>query len=279
MAKSPIIITLIWLEQIIAANLSEVFPNMKVIGAYPFRIIRDASLQGNGLEMDEPFESMEQSIQQLSIQRREFGAVVQVAIYKDMPDSIRDLLAEILRADPSDFFIKGSPLGLRSLWEVYDSVERDDLKYRHYEPAIPKVFRHISRSQDIFELIQRGNILLHHPYDAFSPVVNFLTWAARDPKVSAIKQTFYQFGQDSPIVKALMNASVRGKEVTALVELKATFDEESNMGWARLLEQSGVRVIHGLPGLKTHCKIGMVLRQEKTGVRHYLHLSTGNYNA
>ncbi len=269
----------IWLEQIIIAHLAEVFPDMKVIAAHPFRIIRDGALPVNGREVDAPFESIEESIELLNIQRREFGAVVQVAIYKDMPDAIRDLLAEILRVDPDDFYIKGNPLGLRSLWQLYNSVERDNLKYRHYEPAVPKVLKQSLYSRDIFSTIRRGNILLHHPYDSFSRVVDFLTLAARDPKVLSIKQTLYRVGQDSPIVKALMDASVRGKQVTALIELKATFDEESNMGWARLLEQSGVQVIHGLPGFKTHCKIGMVVREEKKGVRGYLHLATGNYNA
>ncbi len=162
---------------------------------------------------------------------------------------------------------------------MYSSVERDDLKYHHYEPAIPKVFRHVSDSRDIFGAIRAGNILLHHPYDAFSPVIDFLRLAAQDPKVLTIKQTLYRVGKDSPVVEALMDASMRGKEVTAVIELKATFDEESNMGWARLLEQSGVNVTHGLPGFKTHCKIGMVVRQEKEGIRRYVHLATGNYNA
>jgi polyphosphate kinase len=268
----------IWLEQIIIANLAEVFPDMKVIAAHPFRIIRDAAPKVGELEADDSFESIQESIQQLSIQRREFGAVVQVAVYKDIPDVIRGLLAEILRVDPDDFYVKGNPLGLRSLWQLYSSVERDDLKYHHYEPAIPKVFRHVSDSRDIFGAIRAGNILLHHPYDAFSPVIDFLRLAARDPKVLTIKQTLYRVGKDSPVVEALMDASMRGKEVTAVIELKATFDEESNMGWARLLEQSGVNVIHGLSGFKTHCKIGLVVRQEKEGIRRYVHLATGNYN-
>jgi polyphosphate kinase len=269
----------VWLEQIVAAHLSEVFPDTKVIEAHPFRIIRDAALQDGELDVESPFESIEESIQQLSIHRREFGAVTQVAIYKDMPEAIRDLLAEILRIGLDDFYITGRPLGLRSLWELYNNVERDDLKYQHYKPTIPRVFKHASHPRDIFSAIRRGNLLLHHPYDAFSPVVDFLTFAARDPKVLAIKQTLYRVGQDSPVMKALMEASVRGKEVTAFVELKATFEEETNMAWARLLEQSGVNVVHGLPEYKTHAKMGMVVRQEKEGVRRYLHLATGNYNA
>jgi polyphosphate kinase len=269
----------IWLEQIIIAHLEEVFPDMKVIEVHPFRIIRDAALQVHELEADELFGSVEESIQYLNIQRREFGAVTQVAIYKNMPDAIRTLLAEILEVGSDDFYIKGNPLGLSSLWELYSSVRRADLKYRPYKPVVPKVFKRMVRPRDVFETIQQENVLLHHPYDSFSPVVDFLTFAARDSKVLTIKQTLYRVGQDSPVVKALMDASVRGKEVTAVIELKATFDEESNMGWARLLEQAGVNVIHGVPGFKTHCKIGMVVRQEAEGLRRYLHLATGNYNA
>jgi polyphosphate kinase len=268
----------IWLEQIIIDNLEDVFPEAKVMAVHPFRIIRDAALRADELDSYDPLEDPEESIQQLNIQRREFGAVMQVAIYPDMPDTIRNLLAEILKVDPQDFFVKGNPLGLRSLWQLYDGADRDDLKYREYKPAIPKAVRRISRPADIFAAIREGNILLHHPYDSFSPVVDFLSLAARDPKVLSIQQTLYRVGQDSPVVKALMDASIRGKEVTAVIELKATFDEEYNMSWAHLLEQSGVNVIDGVAGLKTHCKIGMVLRQDKDGLRRYLHVATGNYN-
>lgn len=268
----------IWLEQIIIANLAKVFPDLKVVALHPFRIIRDAAVHVDEREAYDLFENIENSIQQLNIQRREFGPVMQVAIYHDMPDEIRNLLAEILKVDPQDFYVKGSPLGLRSLWQLYTTVEREDLKYKEYEPAVPKVFKRASHPRDVFGAIRQGNILLHHPYDSFSTVVDFLTFAAQDPKVLSIKQTLYRVGQDSPVAKALMDASMRGKEVTAVIELKATFDEESNIGWANLLEQAGVNVIHGLPGFKTHCKIGMVVRQEKEGLRRYLHLATGNYN-
>ena len=276
--KAPDRYYFIWLEQIIIANLGKLFPDQKVVAVHPFRIIRDAALHEDELESFDLFENIEESIQRLNLQRREFGPVMQVAIYSDMPDSIRDLLADILKVDPQDFYVKGSPLGLRSFWQLYTTVERDDLKYPPYEPAVPKVFKRASHPRDIFGAIRKENILLHHPYDSFSPVVDFLNFAARDPKVLAIKQTLYRVGQDSPVVNALMEASRNGKEVTAVIELKATFDEESNMTWAHLLEQAGVNVVHGLPGYKTHCKIAMVLRQEKEGLRRYVHLSTGNYN-
>ena len=269
----------IWLEQIIIANLNKVFPDLKVIAVHPFRIIRDAAVHLDDLDAYDLFENIEVSIQRLSLQRQEFGPVMQVAIDKSMPEDIRNLLAEILKVDQQDFYVKGNPLGLRSLWQLYSSVERDDLKYKEYKPTVPKVFKRATHPRDIFGAIQRENLLLHHPYDSFSPVVDFLTFAAQDPRVTAIKQTLYRVGQDSPVIQALMNASMNGKEVTAVIELKATFDEESNMGWAHLLEQAGVNVVHGLPGFKTHSKLGMVVRQEKEGPRRYLHVATGNYNA
>lgn len=275
--KSSETYSFIWLEQIIMDNLKEVFPDGKILAVHPFRIIRDAA-RVDDLEIYDPLDNVELSIQQLSIQRREFGAVMQVAIYPDMPESIRNLLSELLTVDQQDFFVKGNPLGLRSLWQLYNTVERDDLKYREYKPVVPQSLKKISRPQDLFTAIKQGNILLHHPYDSFSPMVDFLTLAARDPKVISMYQTLYRVGQDSPIVKALMDAAIRGKAVTAVIELKATFDEESNMGWAHLLEQAGVNVAHGLPGLKTHSKLSMVIRQEKDGLHRYMHMSTGNYN-
>jgi polyphosphate kinase len=269
----------LWLEQIITANLEDVFPDEKVLGVHPFRIIRDAAMRVDDLETYDPLDNVEESIQQLSLQRREFGAVMQVAIYEDMPQEIRALLSEVLQVDPQDFYVKGNPLGLRSLWDLYNDVEREDLKYRPYKPAVPKALKRISHSRDFFGAIRQGDILLHHPYDSFTPVADFLSFAARDPRVISIQQTLYRVGNDSPIIRALMEASMLGKKVTAVIELKATFDEESNLGWAHLLEQSGVNVVHGLADLKTHCKLAVVTRQEKDGTRRYLHLGTGNYNA
>lgn len=269
----------LWLEEIIIANLETVFPEDKVLAVHPFRIIRDAALRVDDLETYDPLDTIEESIQQLNIQRREFGAVMQVAIYEDMPGEIRSLLSGLLQVDPQDFYVKGSPLGLRSLWELYNAVDRDDLKYRPYKPVISRALKQVSRPRDLFDAIQQEDILLHHPYDSFSPVVDFLSYAARDPKVISIQQTLYRVGHDSPVIRALMDAAMRGKQVTAVIELKATFDEASNMGWAHLLEQAGVNVVHGLPDLKTHCKLAVVARREKEGIRRYLHLATGNYNA
>ncbi|MCX6065595.1 MAG: polyphosphate kinase 1 [Chloroflexi bacterium] len=264
----------VWLEQVIAANLASLFPGMHVMAGYPFRIIRDADVEIQELEADDLLETMQQSIR-----RRKFGSVVQVAINENMPAGIRDLLVDNLEIHHNDLFVLESPLGMSSLWQLYNQVERHDLKIPAYKPRIPRVLKNSALGNDIFDAIRQGNILIHHPYDSFTPVIDFLNAAARDPQVLAIKQTLYRVGQNSPVVEALLEASERGKQVAVLVELKARFDEESNIGWARMLEQAGVHVVYGLVGLKTHSKIAMAVRQEGEGIRRYLHLATGNYNA
>ena len=262
-----------WIEQIIIANVNTLFLGMEIVAVHPFRIIRDADIEIQELEADDLLETMQQSIR-----RRKFGSVVQIAIYEDMPQNIRDLLVENFENHPSQLFVLNSPLGLSSMWQLYNQVERYDLKYPNYNPGVPHVFKHATLSNDIFDAIRQENILVHHPYDAFSPVVDFLKAAARDPHVLAIKQTLYRVGQNSPVVGALLEASERGKEVAVLVELKARFDEQSNIEWARRLEEVGVHVVYGLVGLKTHSKIAMVIRKEGDGIRRYTHLATGNYN-
>ena len=263
----------VWLEQLIAANIGLLFPGMEVLAVYPFRIIRDADVEIQEIEADDLLETMQQSIR-----RRRFGSVVQVAIYDSMPENIRRLLLENLRIKSSDLFVQTKPLGLVGLWNLYNSVERYDLKYPPYQPRVVPQFRNVELADDVFTAIRQGDILLHHPYDSFSSVIDFLNAAARDPQVLAIKQTLYRVGYNSPVVEALLEASERGKQVAVLVELKARFDEESNIGWARTLEQAGVHVVYGLVGLKTHCKVAMVVRQEGDGIRRYVHLATGNYN-
>ncbi len=264
----------VWLEQLIIANLAGLFPGLEVVAAYPFRIIRDADVEIQEIEADDLLESMQQSIR-----RRKFGSVVQVEIYEDMPDPIRDLLIDNLEIRQNDIFILPAPLGLSSLWQIYNNVERHDLKFPLYHPVVPRFFENAVMAGDIFEVIRERNVLLHQPYDSFTPVIDFLKAAARDPDVLAIKQTLYRVGQNAPVVDALLEASERGKQVAVLVELKARFDEESNIGWAKMLERMGVHVVYGLMGLKTHCKVTMVVRKEGEGIRRYLHLGTGNYNA
>ena len=264
----------VWLEQIIGANLASLFPGLEVVAAYPFRIIRDADLEIQELEAGDLLETMQQSVR-----RRKFGSVVQVEVYDSMPENIRELLIDNLEIRQNDVYVLSAPLGLSSLWQIYNDVERHDLKFPIHKAVVPRVFEAATLAGDIFEAIKRENILLHQPYDSFNPVIDFLRAAARDPHVLAIKQTVYRVGQNAPVVEALLEASENGKQVAVLVELKARFDEESNIGWAQMLEEVGVHVVYGLMGLKTHCKITLVVRKEGDGIRRYLHLATGNYNA
>ena len=239
----------VWLEQVIMANLDPLFPGMETVSAHPFRIIRDADVEIQELEADDLLETMQQSIR-----KRKFESVVQVEIYDTMPQNIRDLLIENLEIRENDVYVLPAPLGLSSLWQVYGNVERHDLKFPVYHPSVPKVLEDVTRTGDIFALIRKRNILLHHPYNSFGPVIDFLKAAARDPNVLAIKQTLYRVGQNAPVVEILLEASERGKQVAVLVELKARFDEESNIGWAKMLEEAGVHVVYGLLGLKPTVK-------------------------
>jgi polyphosphate kinase len=264
----------VWLEQVIAANLQDLFPGLEVVAAYPFRVVRDADVEIQELEADDLLETMQQSIR-----KRKFGSVVQLAIHPTMPVHVRELLVENLEVSHNDVYTLNHPLGWGDLMQLYNSVERYDLKYPPSNPRVPKPLRSFEKSDDIFAAIRAEDILLHHPYDSFAPVLDFLNAAARDPDVLAIKQTLYRVGPNAPVVDALLEAAERGKQVAVLVELKARFDEESNIGWALALERAGVHVVYGLVGLKTHCKVTMVVRQEGEGIRRYLHLATGNYNA
>lgn len=263
----------VWLDQVIAANLGRLFPGMKVVESHPFRVIRDADLEIQEIEAEDLLESLQQSIK-----RRKFGSVVMVAIHENMPTRIRKMLAENLDLKPSDFYELSGVLDQASLMEVYEASDRIDLKFPLYDPVVPCVLRDLETPEQIFPILQRKNLLLHHPYDSFLPVVDFLQAAARDPDVLAIKQTLYRVGQNSPVVEALLEAAEHGKQVAVLVELKARFDEESNITWAKKLEQAGVHVVYGLVGLKIHCKVSMVVRREGESMRRYCHLSTGNYN-
>jgi len=263
----------VWLEQLVAANIGPLFPGMEILSVHPFRIVRDADIEIQELEADDLLESM-----QASIRKRKFGSVAQVGIHEDMPANIRELLVDNLEITSNDLFIQHKPLGLASLWQAYNNVERHELKFPAYNPYVPKPFRSIQTSENIFEAIRQENILLHHPYDSFDPVIEFLNAAARDPNVLAIKQTLYRVGRNSPVVDALLEARERDKQVAVLLELKARFDEESNIGWARKLEEAGVHVVYGVVGLKTHSKICLVIRQEGERIRRYVHLATGNYN-
>ena len=261
------------LEQVIATHLDLLFPGMEVLEVYPFRVTRDADMEIQELEASDLLETMEESVRQ-----RRFGSVVRVTLNDDMPSHIRKILVKNLKLDRNDIYTLPGPLGLSGLMQLYN-IDRHDLKDVTFIPAMPPVFDTEHFDGNIFAAIRKEDIMVHHPYESFIPVVDFLRAAARDPNVLAIKQTLYRVGGDPPVVQALLDAVERGKQVAVLVELKARFDEESNIGWARKLESAGVHVVYGLLGLKTHSKIVLVVRKEGEGIRRYMHLGTGNYNA
>ncbi len=265
--------TFVWLEQVISGNLESLFPGMEIVEAHPFHLTRAADLEIQELEASDLLESVEQTVS-----LRRFGTALRVTVSEAMPKHIRALLSERLSLDSNNMFALNGPLGLSSLLTLY-SIDRPDLKEPAFIPQIPSALTAKVSDGNIFAAIRREDILLHHPYDSFSPVVEFLRAAANDPKVLAIKQTLYRVGQNSPIVQALLDAREQGKQVAVLVELMARFDEESNIGWARTLEQKGVHVIYGLVGLKIHAKVLLVVRKEGNGIRRYVHISSGNYNA
>lgn len=262
--------TFVWLEQVIAANLEELFPGMQVVDAYPFRVTRDAEVLIQELEAEDLLETIERSVRE-----RRFGSVVRITVNKTMPLAIHDILLENLDLQPKDIYTLDPPVGMSDLLGLY-SIDRYDLKDPPFFPSLPPPLADMDG--DMFAAIRRQDILLHHPYDSFAPVVEFLRAAAHDPNVLAIKQTLYRVGPNSPIVEALLEAARNGKQVAVLIELKARFDEESNIEWAKSLEREGVHVVYGLLGLKTHSKIALVVRREADHVRRYVHVSTGNYN-
>jgi len=263
----------VWLEQVIAENLEKLFPGMEIADAHPFRVTRDADMVIQELEAEDLLETMEQSVRQ-----RRFGSVVRVTVNDSMPMRIRDILIENLEVDRHDIYSLNGPLGISDLMELH-TLDRHDLKYPPLKQSTPAALRSEARDENLFGIIQREDILFHHPYDSFMPIVDFLSQAARDPDVLAIKQTLYRVGRNSPVVKALLEARQNGKQVAVLVELKARFDEESNIKWTHMLEGEGGHVIYGLLGLKTHSKVALVVRKEGEHIRRYIHLATGNYNA
>ena len=258
-----------WLEEVIAANLDRLFPGMEIIAAYPFRITRNTDMEIQEEEADDLLLTMEENLRQ-----RHFGSVVRLEIDETTPDDIRDILMTNMGIGSFDIYTFNGPLGLSSLWELH-GVERPELKDHPIQPATPLPLR---SGDNIFQVLKRQDVLLHHPYDSFLPVVNFIETAAADPDVLAIKMTLYRIGPNPPIVRALMKARENGKQVAVLVELKARFDEESNIEWARALENAGVHVVYGLIGLKTHSKVSLVVRRERDGLHRYVHVATGNYN-
>jgi polyphosphate kinase len=262
---------LLWMEQLITENLHMLFPGLEIIEAFPFRVTRDAEVAIQELESDDLLETVEEAVWQ-----RRFRAVVRLQVSRDIPGHILDTLVENLELDARDVYDIDGPLDLSRLRQLH-ALERPDLKDAPFLPHTPLEV-HPKSEEDIFATLRREDLLLHHPYDSFQPVVEFLRRAAADPEVLAIKITLYRVGRNSPIVESLVNAIENGKQVAVMVELKARFDEESNIEWARALESEGVHVVYGLVGLKVHSKVALVVRREGETIRRYVHLGTGNYN-
>ncbi len=263
------------LEEVIAVHLDQLFPGMEVLQHHTFRVTRNEDLE---VEEDDA-ENLLQALEK-ELLRRRFGPPVRLEVASDIDAHVRDMLVRELGVSEMEVYELPAPLDLRGLNVIAD-LDRPDL---HYPKFVPKTHRHLNevetaKPSDVFAAIRARDILLHHPYDSFSTSVQaFLEQAAADPRVLAMKQTLYRTSGDSPIVDALIDAAEAGKQVLALVEIKARFDEQANISWARKLEQAGVHVVYGIVGLKTHAKLSLVVRQESDGLRRYCHVGTGNYN-
>ena len=265
----------ITMENLIIAHLESLFPGMIIKEARSFRVTRNEDIDVEEDDAENLLNAMEKELL-----RRRFGPPIRLEISDETSPFLSQLLADQLRVSADEVYRLPAPLDATVLFEL-GGIDRPDLKYRPFIPTTNRQIAEVesSRAQDIFAAIRERDILLHHPYDSFSTSVQaFLAQAAADPKVLAIKQTLYRTSSDSPIIDALIDAAHAGKQVLALVEIKARFDEDANIAWARKLERAGVHVVYGIVGLKTHCKLSLVVRQEADGLRRYCHVGTGNYN-
>lgn len=258
-----------FLSEIIAANLGSLFPGMRVGEIHTFRVTRDADIDIREDEADDLLRAL-----QTELRRRRFGAPVRLEVDSGMSDSMLDYLTNSLGLESDDVYPVDGPLNVSDLSTLCD-LNRPDLKFRPLRTSVPAA---LNTRESVFEVIKKRDVLLHHPYTTYSTVTNFIRTAADDPDVLAIKICLYRTGQQSQIAEALIHAAEQGKQVTALIELKARFDEENNIEWARKLEYAGVHVVYGLLGLKTHCKLTLVVRLERGRLRRYVHIATGNYN-
>ncbi|MGA7746532.1 MAG: polyphosphate kinase 1 [Candidatus Aquilonibacter sp.] len=259
------------IEDLIAHHLDALFPGMTVREAYLFRVTRDADLDLQEDEADDLLRAIESELQ-----RRRFGEPVRLEIERGMPEYMRDLLLKALDLSEVDCYEVDGIIALSDLWQIVGLPDYETLRDAPFLPAIPRA---LVGKTDLFALIREGDLLLHHPYESFDPVVQFLQQAGKDEQVLAIKATLYRTsGTNSPIVRALLEAAENEKQVAVVIELKARFDEENNIEWARRLERAGVHVVYGFPGQKVHAKTLMVVRQEEDGIRRYMHFGTGNYN-
>jgi polyphosphate kinase len=266
--------TYVPLEDVIAANLDHLFPGMEVVARYPFRVTRSSDFELD----DDDTEDLLRAIE-AELRRRRFSPTVRLEVDRRMPAHLVALLTRELQLEDRHVHRLGGPLGLVDMWDLV-ALDRPELKFPVFHPAAPPSLLHNARGEvDLFATLDQRDLLVHHPYDSFSATVQaFIEQAAADPDVLAMKQTLYRTSGESPIVDALIAAAERGKQVVVLVELKARFDEQANIVWARMLEQAGCHVVYGLVGLKTHCKLALVVRNEPDGIRRYVHVGTGNYH-
>lgn len=262
--------TVILLEEIIERHIGKLFLNYKVVCAHPYRVMRNADLT---IDEDDAEDLLKEIEKQLK--KRQWGEAIRLEIEDEADKRLVNILKEELKVDNEDIFKINGPLDLTFLMKLYGIEGFNELRAEKY---VPQLNPRINPEENIFDLIKEGDILLHHPYETFDPVVDFVRQAAKDENVLAIKQTLYRVSGNSPIIASLAEAAENGKQVSVLVELKARFDEENNINWAKKLEKAGCHVIYGLRGLKTHSKITLVVREEEDGIRRYVHLGTGNYN-
>ena len=262
--------TFVFLSDVVRHFVSDLFPGHEALGAWAFRITRNSHLYVDEEEVENLLLSIEDELH-----NRRRGAAVRLEIDDSIDKDVLDYLLKSLNLSEKDVLKINGPINLYRLMKLVDLVDRDDLKFSPFEAFVPQ---QLAIRENLFDQISNNDHLLHHPYDSFSPMVEFLRQAAIDPEVFAIKLTIYRTSGDSPIVKALMDAAQNGKQVTAMVELKARFDEEANVQWSRKMEEVGVHVVYGLAGLKTHCKCCLVVRREGKKLKRYAHLGTGNYN-
>ena len=266
--------TFVPLEDVIAAHLELLFPGMEIQSRYPFRVTRASDLELDDDAAEDLLRALEDELR-----RRRFSPAVRLEVDRRMPAHVVSLLARELQLDERHVHRLGGPLGLVDLWSLA-GLDRPDLLYSPFHPVPPGELERTAEGEaDVFATLDRQDVLVHHPYDSFTSTVQaFIEQAAADPDVLAIKQTLYRTSGESPIVDALIAAAAAGKQVVVLVEIKARFDEQANIAWARMLEQAGCHVVYGLVGLKTHCKLALVVRNEPDGIRRYVHVGTGNYH-
>jgi polyphosphate kinase len=267
--------TFVPLEDVIAANLDELFPGMEIVHHALFRVTRDTDYDVSD-EADDMMQAVEEEVR-----RRRFGEVVRLEVSEEMEPLLRDQLVEAMKLEERQVYEVGGLLGLNDLWDVIDVPGLPELRYPLWAGVTPPQLRQgkTHREVDVLAAMREGDILVHHPYDSFAGTVErFVRQSVEDPNVLAIKQTVYRTSADSPLVPGLIEATERGKQAVCMVELKARFDESANIKWAKSLEEAGVHVVYGIPGMKTHVKCVLIARREGNGVRHYVHIGTGNYN-